>query len=291
MRDQFVSECRLRELFKHDESLFRHLLDEMIAEKVAELKYDDRKRAALEIAKAMDDALVVLDTEATMFSSSYICVSGFEDFTISKVMQIIESATDVALGDGPNAPEVQGETSWWSEDEREQLLVAFHSIVLKHIGEKLSDHWEAEYLNDDIAFRHACWALNESISAPRDIIRELPELRHDAFLQPLELVRLLDQRDASVFTLMRIMEVVISTTIDSVQRSCTNAEVTADLCIPLIVYIIVVSQPLRFQSRLRFIMDFTIPVLEMSSLGYALTTFEAASAQILDEYRSLVVSR
>ena len=284
-------------LYRADELYFRTVLTELANEK------DLLADAGPRLSKDMDRALLIADTEANCFAASYVCVDGFESFMVSKVLQIVETSVEIALHEedddfSPNGASGHGassnagsEYSSWSDEEREQLAVAFHTIISGSLGLKVVHHWESRFEKEDIALNHACISLRQRATIA-DMLPNLPGLRAELFDPVAEMLTLLDEDTLSVFSYLRIFETTMNYVIDKIvgfyNRSVGSAkgiEITADECIPLIVYTLMLASPLHLFSRLNYILDLSIPPLELSSLGYSLTTFEAAASQLLEEYR------
>lgn len=257
------------------------------------------------LQKSMDKAMMFIDTEVGIFRSSYIVVKGYEDFAIAKMLQIVDTAAELAIGDeGEQADDdiddcdiavisqparrnsCESVLNGWSEEDEEQLGVAFHTLVTSGLSTKMITHWEEINYNEDFAFCHACGVLRRREGRLEELRSCFPDLLPEYCDQIVVLIRLLDDHTLSVFSYMRIMETTIAVAVDLVaQSSSNNVEVTADICIPLIVYLLVVTGPKCLPSRIKYILECCTPVLEMSALGYALTTFEAACVQLLEEYR------
>lgn len=258
---------------------------------------------------SLDKAMMFIDTEVGIFRSSYMLVKGYEDFIVAKVLQMVDTACelvadevdddnngidaddcDVAVKRCSLENKVDDVESGWSEEDQEQLGVAFHSLVTGGLGAKLIPHWEDIYYNEDFAFCHACGVLRRRAGSLELLGAPFPHVAPGHCDQVIQLLRLLDDRSLSVFSYMRIMESSITAAVDLVTHTAvaaggSNVEVTADICIPLIVYLLVLTGPKCLPSRVKYILEFCTPVLEMSALGYALTTFEAAAVQLLEEYR------
>jgi hypothetical protein len=268
-------------------------------------KHDDDAAAVQGVLqKSMDKAMMFIDTEVGIFRSSYLVVKGYEDFAIAKMLQIVDTAVELAIGDeGEQAEDdiddcdiavhhparrnsCESVLNGWSEEDEEQLGVAFHTLVTSGLSTKMIMHWEDINYNEDFAFCHACGVLRRREGRLEDLRSCFPDLIPECCDQIVVLVKLLDDHTLSVFSYMRIMESTIAVAVDLVaQVSSSSVEVTADICIPLIVYLLVVSGPKCLPSRIKYILECCTPVLEMSALGYALTTFEAACVQLLEEYR------
>ena len=146
-------------------------------------------------------------------------------------------------------------------------------------------HWVTTNEVEDIAFQHACISLARRLS----VSDFSPTGSDDADLELCNfenaidtMVRLDTLTGLSVFSYMRMMEAIITMVVDA--TAAVIQDVTADVCIPLVVFVIVSAAPRRLPSILKFLMDFMIPILEMSSLGYSYTTFEAGAAQVMEEY-------
>lgn len=284
-------------LYRADEQYFRTILTELANEK------DLLAEAGPRLSKDMDRALLFADTEANCFSASYVCVEGFESFMVSKILQIVETSVEIALHEedddfNPNGASGHGtssnagsEYSSWSDEEREQLAVAFHTTITGSLGLKVVHHWESRFEKEDVALHHACVSLRQKTSIG-DMLPNLPGLRSELFDPVAEMLTLLDEDTLSVFTYLRIFETTMNYVVEKIvgfyNRSIGSAkgmEITADDCIPLIVFTLMLAAPSHLFSRLNYILDLSIPPLELSSLGYALTTFEASASQLLEEYR------
>jgi len=277
----------LLERVHSDEQAVLPALEEMVAEKAQPLPPE----ASAAITKRFEDAMLRMDTDVTMFQSAYFCMIGYEDFITVKVSQLIEGAVEGALGEeteGASASECN-----WVDDEREVFISGIHAIVTGALASKLVAHWTEVEVNDDFAFSHACAKL-AGVPQFLQAVVGLKELNHvdpSAFAPAVEIVRLIDTQAVSVFSYMRLMEATISSIVEIMQQLHIKAEITADTCIPLIVFVIVEAKPLRIASRIKYILDLNLPLLEMSSLGYAMTTFEAATAQVLEEYKVRVLNK
>lgn len=332
-----ISTSELLQLFKSDEQSFRHFVVDFAIEREDEIQLrrlslcPDTDKAGIGSSPStaltashsaadtqhltalqgnIDRAMMFTDTEVAMFLSAYVVMPGFEGFAVSKVHQMIETATEIALGeslDGGDdgntlvlgddcsvaclpADECAEAELVWTEEDHEQLVVAFHTIIGGSLAVKLVPHWEEIYYNEDFAFHHACCMLHRK-AVLEELSTGIALLTSEQCSQVSRLVCALDDRSLSVFSYMRIMESVVNASIDLLTRASkgTSCEVTADICIPLIVIVLVHAAPSYLPSRIKYLLDLSIPVLEMSSLGYALTTFEAAAEQLLEEYRQRVV--
>lgn len=265
---------------------------------------DDAATVQGALQKSMDKAMMFIDTEVGIFKSSYLVVKGYEDFAIAKLLQIVDTAAELAIGEEGEVVDddiddcdiavaqpgrrnsCEAVSSGWSEEDEEQLGVAFHTLVTGGLSSKLIPHWEEMNYNEDFAFCHACGVLRRREGSLENLRSCFPDLVPEYCDQIVVLIRLFDDHTLSVFSYMRIMESIIASAVDLVaQTSSTNVEVTADICIPLIVYLLVLAGPKSLPSRIKYVLEFCTPVLEMSALGYALTTFEAACVQLLEEYR------
>jgi hypothetical protein len=277
--------------FESDEKSFRTLISDFAAEKVESLDNPEHKRR---VSQLVDDAMMQMETEVTMFRTSYLCVDGYETYIKAKVMQIIETAVETVL-------DVREDTEWvevvdredlWTDDEKEQVIVSVHTVVSGEIASKVLRHWEGVHHNEDFAFHHACCSLQQRLTLSELVrvpgIEQVPPGHFDA---AVAVVSVLNSHTLSVFSMMRVMETAISVVVELLQTCGVMSDVTADLAIPLMVFVIVQARPTALPSRIRYILDMSVPSLEMSSLGYALTTFEASAAHVLEEYVELVSNR
>jgi hypothetical protein len=286
-----ISSSALLARFQTDEKSFRTLISDFAAEKVETLDTaEDKRRVAL----LVDRAMMLLETEVTMFQSSYVCMAGYEAYIVAKVLQVVESAVETAL-------DVRSETDWveveekdelWTDDEKEQMVVSVHTVVSSAVAPKVLLHWESVYHNEDFAFHHACCSLQRTMTLCELLrVPGIEKVSPSHFDSAVAVVSVLNSQTLSVFSMMRVMETTISLVVELLQTCGVLSDVTADLAIPLIVFVIVQTRPTCLPSRIKYILDMSIPSLEMSSLGYALTTFEAAAAHVLEEYGDHVAKR
>ena len=184
-----------------------------------------------------------------------------------------------------------------SDDDEEQVGAVLHVIVTSGIAQKLNSHWSSVHSVEDYAFSHACISLRKSIE--KRLPEFLPDIcvgkvTTDTFAPTIRLCRFIDSPAASIFSIMRAMEASISSVVTIVTDCCPPGkthEVTADVCIPMIVLVLILSGLQHLPSRIKLILELIAPVLELSSLGYALTTFEASAEQIHYEYAQMVANR
>ena len=289
-----VTEEVLLSKFQADEKSFRTLISDFAAEKIESLENAADKRR---VAQLVDTAMMQLETEVTIFQASYVCMPGYEQFIVAKVLQVIETAVETALDIKSEEAEdfdtcYLGSDGKWTEDEKEQMIVAVHTVVCGAVAPKVLLHWEDVNHNEDFAFHHACCSLKISMTLSELLrVPNIEQVSPSHFDPAVAVVSVLNKRTLSVFSLMRVMETTISLVVELLQTCGVLSDVTADLCIPLIVFVIVQTCPTSLPSRIKYILDMSIPSLEMSSLGYALTTFEAAAAHVLQEYKDRVANR
>ena len=333
-----------------------------------------------------DEVMTMMDTEIAIFNSSYMCMAGYEKFTVSKVEQMVDSAMDAFIdavdrcvaatvstrparkrvsgslktppGSPTSSPVVvstaaaaptlalkiksalkgsknssknkldefeQDEPpryrqatldpnalpsdddcdsnqschvtreSLVSEDDEEQVYMVLHTVVTSGIAKKLNAHWGSINSAEDYAFYHACLSLRQSLDTT--ILDFVPPacastISISSFEKCFKLCKVVDSPDAGVFTCLRAMESTIASIVDVVnEHSTCKQDVTADVCIPLVVVVLIGACLCNFPSRLRLLLELMLPVVELSSLGYALTTFEASSEQIFYEYSLFVQNK
>lgn len=268
-----------------DADSFRAVLEEIAAENAA-------AAADTESMLKCDNAMTHVDTELAMFCSSYVCMPGFEEYIVARVNQITEGGIERFQEDSSSADE-GASSSAIDEDQNEEVIVAFHTIVTAGVSEMLLQHWERTNEVEDIAFHHACTSLGRKMTVG-DVLasggcQEAAVEQCDFEPAIAMMIDLDEQPGLSVLSYMRLMESIIALVVEAV--TAVLKDVTADVCIPLVVYVIVAAAPRRLPSILKFIMDFMIPILEMSSLGYSYTTFEAAAAQVMEEYLTRVQNK
>ena len=242
----------------------------------------------------LDPILMSMDTELSIFMSSYICVKGFERFTTAKVNQIAESVVEQVLELLVAEDVAASSDDSIDEDTRELVIVSFHTLVTERLASSLVPHWRVINEVEDYAFHHACCSLSRSLDQRSCWIdaglpsEKLPEAGI-AFESAVAMLHNLESPHGVLVTL-RFMEIVIDLVVECIGR--TNAcEVTADVCIPFMVFVIAQAKLEYLHSTMKYVDTFMIGVFESSSLCYAFTTFEAACAQLLHEYSAKVMSQ
>lgn len=181
-----------------------------------------------------------------------------------------------------------------TDEEEEQVEAVLHVMVTSGIALKINEHWASVNSVDDYAFYHACVSLRKSIQ--KRLVEFLPDIcvgkvTIATFSDTIRICKYIDAPEASLFSIMRAMEGAINSIVTLVTNCCEPGkthEVTADVCIPLVVLVLILAALNHLPSRIRLILEFIVPVLELSSLGYALTTFEASAEQIHQEYALMV---
>ena len=320
-----------------------------------------------------DKVMLRLDTEAVIFESTYVCVPGFEEFTVAKVNAVVEALTQefirdvnakagkrpTASGDAAGAPQPQGAAAEEShsapfespatyprklteEAERglsqsgirdndvDVVVTAVHAITTAAFAPVLVPHWRELHQAEDAAFHMECVELNALLDRKRDPrndgvsnttadfsrtapaaapiidaaqhggrrgrdeppaasmfglnVRSVPETA----LEPA--VHLLREFDASfsVFTYMRVAERAL--TVAMQVMAAEGFPLTADISIPVLMYLLVRASPQRLRSTVAFVTSFRLEALDMSALGYSFTTVEAAAHQLAREYSELKAS-
>ncbi|KEG11417.1 hypothetical protein DQ04_02641040 [Trypanosoma grayi] len=256
------------EQYKGDENALRSFLEEIVNRKSEE--NDNSKR----LRKQLDEALLYVETEVGIMLLSYVCMPGYEQLIVAKVHQIVTTGADAATSD-----------CCFSEEDREDILVSFHTIVSGALSRKLVPHWDNMMQRENIAFNHACRTLKQAYPFRHFLPRSLPLVPESCFASAIRLVRLLESDSLSALSLMRVMEGALNTLMDALAAHDCSANSTADVCISLAVALVVAAEPVLLPARIRYITDFGLVAMEMSAAGYAVTTFEAASTQIMEEYR------
>ena len=332
-----------------------------------------------------DEVMTAMDTETAIFNSSYVCMPGYEKFTVSKVEQMVDSAMDTFIdavdrcvaatvstrparkrvsgsletppgknipppatpppklaltgalksalksatkggsknkldeSDDEGSPRYRQATldpnathqsdsdndsvsscnitreTLFSEDDEEQVYMVLHTVITSALAKKLNAHWGTITPAEDYAFHHACLSLRRSLETT--IMDFVPPACADtisisSFEKCFRLCKVVDSPDAGVFTCLRAMEATIASIVDVVnEHSTRKQDVTADVCIPLVVVVLIGACLMHFPSRLKLLLELMLPVVELSSLGYALTTFEASSEQIYYEYSLFVQNK
>eukprot|EP00672_Neobodo_designis_P020428 CAMPEP_0174842888 /NCGR_PEP_ID=MMETSP1114-20130205/10177_1 /TAXON_ID=312471 /ORGANISM="Neobodo designis, Strain CCAP 1951/1" /LENGTH=702 /DNA_ID=CAMNT_0016077099 /DNA_START=83 /DNA_END=2187 /DNA_ORIENTATION=+ len=319
-----------------------------------------------------DAVLLRLDTEAVIFESTYVCVPGYEEFTVAKVNAIVEALTQDFIRDvnaktsGSERPVVatpkrdgtaseedaasavdspatyprklpeeaeRGLSETGIRDNDVDVVVtAIHAITTAAFAPVLVPHWRDLHESDDTVFHRQCLELgvlldkrrdprNDSVanasvefsrgpSAPvidtaqhtqtgRRIgredapppatmfgmnVRSVPE---QALEPAIHLLREFDNA-FSVFTYMRVAERAL--TVAMQVMAAEGFPLTADISIPVLMYLLVRAAPRRLRSTVAFVTAFRLEALDMSALGYSFTTVEAAAHQLDREHDELVAA-
>jgi hypothetical protein len=303
---------------------------------------------------AADKVLLRLDTEAVIFESTYVCVTGFEEFTVAKVNAIVESLTqqflDAVVADGVAAKATEQARRVAAEEAKklkaraskataaaaaaaarkqqgtEQaaevaevpksvpcplelpsgakgtlvdgipdadvdiVVSAVHAITTAAFAGVLLPHWRKVHAADDHAFARHCRALSDEISsrlrgnaggkAVNMLGIDIARLPHQA-LEPAAVLTREFSRTYSVFTYMRVAERILGIAMNAM--AAEGVVMTADMTIPVLVYLLARGAPDTLRSTIAFVTSFSLQALDMSALGYSFTTIEAAAHQLVQE--------
>ncbi|EKG01763.1 hypothetical protein TCSYLVIO_007230 [Trypanosoma cruzi] len=272
-KPNFSGEVSLLQQFKNDENVLRTFLEGIPLQK------KDAGCEGMELQKQLDDAFLFVETEVGIMSSSYVCMLGYEPLIVAKVLQISTAGADAVSCFFVDL-----------EREKEDVLVAFHAVVTGALSHKLVPHWDDLMNRENVAFSHACNKLKQAYPFQHFLPSLLGKLPVSSFLAEIELIRVLDATSLSVLSFMRAMDCTLGLLMEALTRYGCHEDSTADNCISFLCALIIAATPAFLPARIRYIRDFSLFVMDVSSMGYASTTFEAAATQIMEEYRLHVCS-
>lgn len=225
-----------------------------------------------------------LDVECLLFLSGYVCVRGFESFTVARVQQIINDATDRMM-------EAATSTGTTVQEDRELYASAVHVLVMHALAPLLLAHWRVCHAADDMdflersaAYRRGVMAASQRTTTAAATLMACSPCSFgyrgvfDARLKQAVVgirpcVRCLDM-ELSPYALMRVAHMALEQLVASLKGA---VDLTADDLLPIVAYALVDSQAAYVPSTIAYARAFSLPHVDLSAVGYSFTTLEAAT--------------
>eukprot|EP00760_Papus_ankaliazontas_P030428 PhM_4_TR4821/c0_g1_i1/m.5756 len=246
-------------------------------------------RCSGDVAKERE--LVALEEELVLRSRGFI-PPGFEAQTASALLCLGDDFLNFLLEDlqrqqlHSNNNNNNAEETMLSDDEIEGIEIAVNTFVVSHTYTLTMPSWRRRFQEQDDAFHAAASGLRLYVTyASLDIP---PALRGHDTTEAVAMLRSLDSTlHTSTYEILRCMDGIIGAVHGQHVSGDEGADdmMTADECLPLLIHLIVTAAPLHLPSTIEFVTSFAYASMQFSSLGYVLTTFEAAKLYVLEEAR------
>ena len=188
-------------------------------------------------------------------------------------------------------------------DEVDALVVAVHTAAVAALLPLLWPHWAAVMRPADRRLRYRCTVLAGRVPSPAGFGFPFPADDADVAALHAATAPLVAALDAprSPLGAMRVAHALLSRVAafatdaqrkqalrpglaTTAARSGDADGVTADACLPAVVFALAHARPRRLASAVAFAASFRHETLDCSALGYAATTLEAAVRQLDVEY-------